>query len=251
MRYLLVVMLIIVSNQLFAQQQINGQLLDHISKFPIENAVITYGNQINITSSTGKFSFSKNISVQLLKIKKLGYEDYELNLNNNFKDLVVLLKATAFNLDDVTIYSKRDYLKDSLQIREDFAKVFAYKAPTIKDVVVKKGLRYPTFGSNLVSNSTSSIVSLDVLKTVGLLNKNKSSISKLKKVQLKDEETNYINYRFSPEKINSITKLEDDSLQRFIDKYRPTSMEIRKMNDYEILMYVKKSYAEFVKSNKD
>ncbi|RZK20647.1 MAG: hypothetical protein EOO86_03730 [Pedobacter sp.] len=251
MRYLFIITLIITSNQLFAQQQINGQLLDHISKLPIENAVITYGNKVNITSSTGKFSFSKNASVQLIKIKKLGYEDYELNLNQNFKDLVIMLKSTVYNLNDVTIYAKRDYLKDSLQIREDFAKVFAYKVPTIKDVLVEKGLRYPTFGSNLVSNSTSSIVSLDVLKTVGLLGKNKSSISKLKKVQLQDEEANYINHRFSPEKISSITKLEDDSLKSFIDKYRPSSIEIRQMNDYEILIYVKKSFTEFVKPNKD
>lgn len=251
MRYLLIISLIIASSRLFAQQQINGQILDYISKLPIENAVITYGNKVNITSSTGKFSFSKNASVQLVKIKKLGYEDYELNLNQNFKDLVVMLKSSVYHLEDVTIYSKRDYLKDSLQIREDFAKVFAYKAPTIKDVLVEKGLRYPTFGSNIVSNSTSSILSLDVLKTVGLLGKNKSSISKLKKVQLQDEDTNYINHRFSPEKISSITKLEDDSLKSFIDKYRPSSIEIRQMNDYEILIYVKKSFTEFVKPNKD
>lgn len=251
MRYLFIIALIITSSQLLAQQQINGQILDHVSKLPVENAVITYGNKVNITSATGKFSFARNPSVHLIKIKKLGYEDFDLNLNNNFKDLVILLKPAAIDLADITIYSKRDYLKDSLQIRADFAKVFAYKAPTIKDIIVKKGLRYPTFGSNLVSNSTSSILSLDILKTVGLLNKNKSSISKLKKVQLKDEGTNYINNRFSPEKINSITKLADDSLQQFIDKYRPTLPEIRKMNDYEILMYVKKSYVEFIKSNKE
>lgn len=251
MRYLFIIALIITSTRLFAQQQINGQILDHVSKLPVENGVITYGNQVNITSATGKFSFARNPSVQLIKIKKLGYEDFDLNLKNNFKDLVILLKPAAIDLADITIYSKRDYLKDSLQIRADFAKVFAYKAPTIKDIVVKKGLRYPTFGSNLVSNSTSSILSLDILKTAGLLYKNKSSISKLKKVQLKDEGTNYINNRFSPEKINSITKLADDSLQQFIDKYRPTLPEIRKMNDYEILMYVKRSYVEFIKSNKE
>ena len=239
-----------ISNRLFSQQ-ISGQVLDHISRIPIENAVVKYGNEVSITSSTGKFSFRKNPSIQILKINKLGYEEKELNLTNNFKDVIVLLRSVAINLNDVTIYSKRDYLKDSLQIREDFAKVFAYKDPSIKDVLVKKGLRYKTPGSNLVSNSTSSILSLDVLRTIGLLTKNKNSLSKLKKVQLKDEETNYINNRFSPEKINAITKLEDDSLNNFIEKYRPSAAEIRKMNDYEILMYVKRSYVDFIKPNKD
>ena len=239
-----------ISNRLFSQQ-ISGQVLDDISRIPIENAVVKYGNEVSITSSTGKFSFPKNPSIQILKINKLGYEEKELNLTNNFKDVIVLLRSVAINLNDVTIYSKRDYLKDSLQIREDFAKVFAYKDPSIKDVLVKKGLRYKTPGSNLVSNSTSSILSLDVLRTIGLLTKNKNSLSKLKKVQLKDEETNYINNRFSPEKINAITKLEDDSLNNFIEKYRPSAAEIRKMNDYEILMYVKRSYVDFIRPNKD
>ncbi|MFC3561817.1 hypothetical protein [Pedobacter jamesrossensis] len=184
-------------------------------------------------------------------MKKLGYEDYEINLNNNFKDITIYLKPSAINLNDVLILSKRDYLNDSLKMRKDYANVFAFKAPTIKDMVVEKGWRYPTVGYNLVSNSTSSIVSFDILKTIGLLTKNKSSISKLQKVQLRDEEMNYVNHRFDAEKIASITKLEGDSLQNFIRIYRPSATEIRKMNDYQILMYIKKNYVEFIKPNKD
>ncbi|RZL32294.1 MAG: hypothetical protein EOP00_34110, partial [Pedobacter sp.] len=208
-------LLITVTSKISAQQ-INGQVLDYNTTLPIDNVIVTYGQQTIITTSTGKFSFQKNASIEIVGLKKLGYEDYNLNLNSNFKDFTVYLKPSSINLDDVLIFPKRDYLADSLTMRKDFANVFAYKAPTIKDVVVKKGLRYPTFGSNLVSNSTSSIVSLDILKTIGLLTKNKSSISKLKKVQLKEEETKYIDHRFDAEKIASITKLEGDSLRSFI-----------------------------------
>ena len=84
-----------------------------------------------------------------------------------------------------------------------------------------------------------------------LLTKGRSSISKLQKVQLKDEEMNYINNRFNAKKIASITKLEGDSLQSFIQKYKPSAIEVKKMNDYQLLIYVKKSYTEFIKSNKD
>ena len=73
----------------------------------------------------------------------------------------------------------------------------------------------------------------------------------MQKVQLKEEENNYVNHRFDAEKISVITKLEGDSLQTFIRKYRPTAAEIRKMNDYQILMYVKRSYSLFIKPNKD
>jgi len=243
-------LLVIITSKISAQQ-INGQVLDYSTKLPIDNVAITYGTQTIITTSTGKFSFIKNASIEIIGLKKQGYQDNDLNLNSNFKDFTVYLRPSSINLDDVLVFSKRDYLADSLNMRKEFANVFAYKAPTIKDVVVKKGLRYPTIGSNLVSNSTSSIVSFDVLKTIGLLTKNKSSISKLKKEQLKAEETKYIDHRFNAENIASITNLEGDSLQSFIQKYRPSAIEIRKMNDYQILMYVKKSYIEFIKPNKD
>lgn len=250
MRIFFILSLILLSNKIFAQK-VNGQILDYSSKLPVESVIVTYGTQIIITSIDGKFSFQKSPSVKIVQLKKLGYEDYQLNLNNIFKDLTIYLRSSVINLNDVLILSKRDYLADSLKMRKDFANVFAYKAPTIKDVVVEKGWRYPTVGYNLVSNSTSSILSFDVLKTIGLLTKNKSSISKLQKAQLKDEETNYVNRRFDREKITSITKLEGDSLQSFIQKHKPSAIEIKKMNDYQLLMYVKKCYSEFIKPNKD
>lgn len=250
MKIFFVLSLILLSNKIYAQQ-INGQLLDYSSKLPVENVIVTYGTQTIITSGNGKFSFQRNPSLQIVRFKKLGYEDNELNLNSSFKDITIYLKSFAINLNDVVIRSKRDYLADSLKMRQDYAKVFAYKASTIKDVVVEKGWRYPTLGYNLVSNSTSSIISFDILKTIGLLTKNNSSISKLQKVQLKDEEMKYINHRFDDEKIASITKLEGDSLKSFIQKYKPSSAEIKKMNDYQLLMYIKERYVEFIKPNKD
>lgn len=244
------IVLFILSNKLFAQQ-IDGQVLDSSTKLPLENVVLSYGLKTAVTGLDGAFKLTGIKLLGVVKIHKLGYEDYELNLNNVLPNVKVYLQAVSIDLKDVTISSKRDYIADSLKLRKDYANVFAFKAPTIKDVLVEKGLRYKTPGSNLVSNSTSSIISLDVLKTIGLFTKSKSSISKLQKVQLKEEETNYINHRFDPEKISSITKLEGDSLKNFIEKYRPSVEQIREMNDYEVLMYVKKSYGEFIKPNKD
>lgn len=250
MRIFFILSLILLTGKIYAQK-VNGQILDYASKMPVENVIVTYGTHTIITSGDGKFSFQKSLSSEIVRLKKLGYEDYELNLNNTFKDLTIYLKPSAINLNDVLILSKRDYLSDSLKMRKEYANVFAYKAPTIKNILVEKGWRYPIFGYNLVSNSTTSIVSFDILKTIGLLTKGRSSISKLQKVQLKDEEMNYINNRFNAEKIASITKLESDSLQRFIQKYKPSAAEIKKMNDYQLLIYVKKCYSEFIKPNKD
>ncbi|RNL55172.1 hypothetical protein [Pedobacter jejuensis] len=204
-----------------------------------------------ITGADGRFKLEKIPSISTVKIKKLGYDEYDLNLNSSLPDLNVYLQATSIDLNDVTILSKRDYVADSLKMRADNEQVFAYKAPTLEDVLVQKGWQYPTIGYNLVSNSTTSIVSLDVLKTVGLITKNKSSISKLQKVELNDEETTYVNRRFDAKKIAGITKLEGDSLKNFIKQYKPSATEVRKMNDYQILLYVKKSYREFIKPGEE
>ncbi|MFC4212199.1 hypothetical protein ACFOWA_13455 [Pedobacter lithocola] len=250
MRIFIILSILILSNKLYAQQ-FNGQVFDYQSKLPIEQVVVSYGKQTIITGSDGRFKLDRIPSIAIVKIRKLGYEQYELNLNSNLPDLSVYLQATSIDLNDVTILSKRDYVADSLKMRADNESVFAYKAPTINDVLVQKGWRYPTIGSNLVSNSTSSIISLDVLKTIGLITKNKSSISKLQKVELNDEETTYINRRFDAKKIAAITKLKGDSLQSFIKQYKPSATQIRKMNDYQILLYVKKSYSEFIKPGKE
>lgn len=250
MRILIIITLLLLTQKSFAQS-VNGQIVDYLTKFPVENAIVIYGNQTLITSSSGKFSFIKKPSNQIVQVKKLGFEDYQFDLKNHFKDIIIYLKPSSINLNDVLVLSKRNYITDSIKLREDYATIFAYKAPTIKDVLVKKGLRYPTFGSNLVSNSTSSIISFDLLQTLSLLTKNKSSISKLQKVQLQQEETNYINHRFDKENIKQITQLDGDSLLNFIETYRPSPTEIKKMNDYQILLYIKKSYNEFIKPKKD
>jgi hypothetical protein len=44
--------------------------------------------------------------------------------------------------------------------------------------------------------------------------------------------------------------MQGDSLQDFMSTYRPTITRLKQMTDYELLIYIKESYAEFVKSYK-
>ncbi len=64
---------------------------------------------------------------------------------------------------------------------------------------------------------------------------------------LKDEQLGYVDRQFSREKITSLTSLKGDSLTDFIDKYRPTVDELKLMSDYDMIIYIKKSYSEFLK----
>ena len=247
MKAFLSILLLILCNQVYAQQM-HIQVLNNLTRLPVFNAEVIIGTQAFTTGINGEFNL-ENYHSEKIVVRKLGYENQELNLTGKQKDILkVLLKPIPINLNDVNIRAKRNYKLDSLNLRKEYASIFAYQAPRLKDILVKKGYR-KSIDPNLVSNSTSSIFSLDLLMIARLLSKQKSSISKLQKVQLKDEELNYVNHHFAADKITEITKLEGDSLQVFIEKYRPSSQAIRKMNDYEILMYIKKSYQDFTSKN--
>lgn len=250
MKTLFTIIFFIISNHIYAQE-IKGQVLDYSTKLPISNVILNYGLQSLLTGNDGKFNLKKTASTNNLSIDKMGYETLNFSFAQLLTDtLTIYLKQSSVLLNDVNILARRNYQLDSINLRKDFSKVFAYQAPSIKDVFSEKGLEYKTFGSNLVSNSTSSILSFDVLKTISLFNKNKSSITKLKKVQIKEEEQRYVDNRFSTEKVETITGLTGDSLKNFIQEYKPTSVEIKKMSDYEVLMFIKKSNSEFILKNK-
>lgn len=72
----------------------------------------------------------------------------------------------------------------------------------------------------------------------------------MQKKLLQEEKDNYATRVFSEEKVRSLTSLQGDSLQNFIDEYRPTADTVAQMSDYELLLYMKKSYEEFIGKDK-
>jgi hypothetical protein len=152
----------------------------------------------------------------------------------------------AMMLNEVKIKGTKDYKVDSINRRAEYASIFNYKAPTIMDVFIKKSPEKPSQYSAFQS-STSSIASISVLPLIGLLTKNKSSISKLQKNLLKEEEARLLDNRFSKEKVTAITSLKGDSLENFMEAYRPGVERTLEMNDYEMLLYIKKSYGVYIK----
>lgn len=44
--------------------------------------------------------------------------------------------------------------------------------------------------------------------------------------------------------------MQGDSLQDFMDTYRPIITRLKQMNDYDLIIYIKESYTEFIKTYK-
>ena len=63
-------------------------------------------------------------------------------------------------------------------------------------------------------------------------------------------EATEVNRRYTKELVKSITKLPDDDVVKFMQVFTPSFEDIKEWNDYQLIMYIKKSFAYYQK-NKD
>jgi hypothetical protein len=149
-------------------------------------------------------------------------------------------KQKTILLNEVNIYSKPAYKTDSLSLRKDFSHIFNYKRPTLTSI-------FSNSSSARSVNSTSSILTLDVLKIVSLFGKKKDKTYKLQQLLIKEEKERYIDHIFSKNEIKRLTELSDDSLTLFIARYRDGIYHLENKDEYSRLLYIKKSLAAFKK----
>ncbi|MFC6102026.1 hypothetical protein [Olivibacter domesticus] len=147
-------------------------------------------------------------------------------------------KQKTILLNEVNIYSRPTYKTDSLSLRKDFSPVFNYRRPTFTSI-------FSNTSSARSANSTSSILTLDVLRVVSLFGKKKDKTYKLQQLLIEEEKERYIDHIFSKSEIKKLTHLTDDSLTLFIEQYRAGIYPLE--DQYNRLMYIKKSLAEFKK----
>jgi hypothetical protein len=233
-------------------QTLNGIVYNTISRRPIENALVSSGHSSSFTNSKGAFSLTGLKTTDSLRIICQGYATYYFVAGNKPKidTLRIYLQPLSLVLKQVNIRAKHDYRKDSLKMRRDFAAVLAYKQPTVKDAFLTQYPKDVPYDNITARHNTTAILGVNVLSVIGLLNKSNAPVSKLQKVILKDEGDSYVDRTFSKQKVMSITSLKGDSLQHFMDQYRQSLQQLKKMNDYQLGLYIKKCYDEFLKTYK-
>lgn len=247
MRLIVMLIFTIAWLPLFAQR-VNGIVIDRSTRQPVAFATVKSGYNVMFTDMQGKFSFNLKAPGDTALITNIGYKPYHVTIGSGTDTLKIYLQQVSILLKDVNVASRRDYKKDSLRNRRMFSSVYNHKALGIKDALTQKAtLAYIPSNQINVQNSTTSLVGVNVLSLIGLFNKNRNSVNKLQKVMLKDEESSYVERYFSKQKVQNITALKGDSLQTFIARYRPSVTEVKTMTEYELILYIKKSYAEFAK----
>lgn len=250
MKVLIVSGFMVVSSTLFAQH-VTILIADSVTRRPVVFANIKAGHYNYYTDATGKFTLRSKVDTALITC--MGYKPYHLAVNiASINDTVrVYLKEASILLKSVGVEVRRDVRKDSLRNRRLFSSVYNYKSAGIKEVFTQKAsLAYTPNTYINAPNSTTSLAGINILSVLGLFNKSSNAKSKLKNELIIDEEVAYVNRNFDKQRIARLTQLKGDSLQRFIIKYRPTAAQLKSMTEYDLMIYIKKCYNQYIPEKK-
>ncbi|RYG16036.1 MAG: hypothetical protein EOO07_14095, partial [Chitinophagaceae bacterium] len=228
-------------------QRVVGVVKDVKNRLPISDAQVITLKATILTDKNGEFTLENVRSGDRLAIRIMGYETTESIIYKLTDTLRLYLKEDAIALQEVMIKGKRNYKLDSLSLRKEYARAFEYKGPGFSDMFIEKGnLKDEYVPSFTNPRSTASMVSLNLVQVASFFGKKKAQKAKLKKTLLRDEEFNYVDHVFSNENVKSITGLEGEELVKFMNQYRPPILTLKKMTGYELNLYIKKSFEEYV-----
>jgi hypothetical protein len=117
MKKTVVILIILVSNNLFSQNRLNGIVLNYDTKKPIEYVDIYNKENFTSTNNEGKFSFdSKNDSI---KIRLIGYEPIFTTFKK-IKNDTIFLKSKFEELDEITLSNSNFFNKIRENITENY-----------------------------------------------------------------------------------------------------------------------------------
>lgn len=246
MKWMLLLLPLLFAMPALAQQKVTGMVTDKETGLPVPGATIRTQYASTTSNADGIFTLQSIKYADTARISFVGYQPYHLTIGN-FKDTIhIRLIPGSVVLNQVTISGHKNYRRDSLRNRAEFASVFNYEGTEAKDVMISNAhLKYVPYDNITAENNTTALVSFNMLSLVSLLEKNKDNTTKLQKELLRDERTGYVDQAFSRQRIIAVTGLRGDSLETFMDRYRPTPAQVKKMTDYQVLQYIQKSCADF------
>lgn len=142
-------------------------------------------------------------------------------------DCPVFLETRIVALPSFQVGSLSNYQLDSMARREEYK--WIYERGNVQRV--EKERKGDGVG-----------LSLDLFRNASKADRD---LEKLRKRLIKEEEQHYVDYRYSREYISRLTHLKRDSLQKFMEQYRPSYDFARKAATVDILIFINDSYKKF------
>jgi hypothetical protein len=215
----------------FAQYKIRGTVYDSSRNYPLEAvSVLSTAGKGTSTNASGVyeievtekdsiwFSYLNKPTAKFPVLKITNPLEFDISLHVN----IPVLKEVRVPL--------RDYKRDSIQNRIDYAKIFNYQKPRIRTVA-------PQYGAG---------VGFDLDEIINMFRfRHNKSVASFQKRLLQEERDKFVEHRFSKALVRRITMLDGDSLEFFMRIYRPSYAFTQLASDYDFQLYIKRSLKRY------
>jgi CarboxypepD_reg-like domain len=211
--------------------KVRGTVYDSSQHYPLEAvSVISTSGRGTVTNSDGVYEIDVSATDSIF-FSYLGKPTMKFPIATiqNILQFNISLHVSIPTLKEVKI-RPRNYRQDSLQNREDYAKVFNYQKPKLKTVT-------PQYGAG---------VGFDLDEIVNMFRfKRNRSIANFQKRLLQQEEDKFIDFRFSKSLVRRLTLLTGNELDSFMRLYRPSYTFTKFANDYDFQAYIKQAHLRY------
>lgn len=231
--FFFIVFIIFKSSSAFAQYKIRGTVYDSTRTYPVELvSVLTTSGRGTVTNSNGEYEIdvSEKDSIWFSYLNKPTIKFAVLKIANPFK-FDISLQVNVPVLREVKI-RPRNYKQDSIQNREDYAKVFDFRKPGLKTVTPQYGAA-AGFDLNEIINAFR-------------FKRNRSILSFQKRL-LAQEQDKFIDHRFNKGLVRRLTLLTDAALDSFMTIYRPPYEFTLMSDEYDFQKWIKDAAERFKK----
>ncbi|HRO83694.1 MAG TPA: hypothetical protein PK110_02615 [Niabella sp.] len=213
-----------------AQVVVKGTVYDSIGTTPIQAvSVLSSSGKGTITNEDGHYyiTLSEADSIWFSYLnkptRKFAVKDIQIPyaFDISIKIHIPLLPEAKVR--------NRDYKRDSIQNRIDYAKAFDFQRP----------------GLSAVSGTGTAGFDLVEIINAFRFRRTRSMLS-FQRGLIEDEQEAFVKHRFSKALIRRITEMDSDSLiNLFVLQYRPSYLFTSMASDYDFHRYIKLSYNRF------
>jgi hypothetical protein len=216
-----------------AQVKLSGMVVDADTKtgLPAVTIINKRSQMGTISSESGRFVIDA-MPGDTIEFSMLSYYKKELVAPLVSTSVNVYLPKRVFGLQEVNVQG-RNYHKDSLATREEYRKYFNYKKPGAMDVL-----------KTLPFNPVTALSYLAPSKA-------RKRKEHFREQLVYWEKENFIDYRYSPELVAKMTKLESPELDSFMLHYRPGYQFLETATDYDLMLYIKQSFERYQQDKKE
>src|SRR5690606_19718816 len=215
-----------------AQIVIRGTVYDSTGMYPVQSvSVLATSGVGTITDANGDYEIkvSENDSIWFSYLNKPTRKFPVRTISTPYAFDISL--QTFVTLLPTVKTRNRYYRQDSIQNRQDYAKIFNYEKP---------GLRVSSLNDGSVG------FDLDALISSFQFKKNRRMQAFRDRLITQEQEA-FIRHRFNKALIRRITQATDDSvITAFIEMYFPSYLFTSTASDYTFHKYIKDSYNRFL-----